>query len=448
MEISKKNTVVVGLGASGFSCIDYLLKQSPVETVVVVDTREAPPRLSEFKQRYPNIPVYTGKRASAIMAVAETLVLSPGISREDPAIVATVRPHVSIIGDIELFARATNAAIVAITGSNGKSTVTTLVGEMAKKAGMRVGVGGNLGTPALTLLDERSELYVLELSSFQLETTHSLKSTVATILNLSPDHLDRYSHVDKYYAAKHRIFQTCERIVVNRGDAYVRARVPTDRPWISFGVDNPVAGAYGILLGKQPWIAKGEQCILPLSALKVFGRHNIENVLAALALGDAIELPIAAMLEVLSSFTGLRHRCEWIREWNGIQWINDSKGTNVAATCAVLEGLAGHVSGKWVLIAGGVGKKADFSPLKPVISRQCRAVILIGETTEELYSLLQTSVYCLRASDMEEAVHLASQQALPGDGVLLSPACASFDMFRDFEERGDCFRELVCKLKI
>jgi UDP-N-acetylmuramoylalanine--D-glutamate ligase len=452
-----KNVVVVGLGESGFSCISHLAKQTDPMTIIGVDTRDNPPKLSELKQLFPQVPVYTGDIPAEVIAIADMLVLSPGISKDHPKIAAVVKAGVPIIGDIELFAQSVKAPVVAITGSNGKSTVTTLIGEMAKEAGVCVAVGGNLGTPALLLLSDKIALYVLELSSFQLELTYSLNPKVAVVLNLSPDHLDRYVTLDNYYQSKQRVFQHCERLVVNREDDYVLPRIPEncqDLPVISFGLNTPHGTDYGLLevqsegLHSKPsiWIAKGQQPLIPLSDLKLFGRHNVANVLAALALGDSIQLPLAAMLKTLRRFTGLAHRCEWVRELNAVQWINDSKGTNVAATQSVIEGLAQDISGKWVLIAGGVGKNADFSPLKPVIIQHCRSVILMGEVAKELYTLLSSDIKCVIANSMNEAVLIASQEAKAGDGVLMSPACASFDMFRNFEHRGDVFKELVLQL--
>jgi UDP-N-acetylmuramoylalanine--D-glutamate ligase len=441
------NTVIIGLGETGFSCVQYYAAQGI--PVIVMDSREHPPKLTELKKNYPHVPVYTGVFPKEILAKAKTVVLSPGISQDHPDIIHSLSPQTEIMGDIELLARNITAPVVAITGSNGKSTVTTLVGEMAKAAGIRVGVGGNLGTPVLALLKEKPDLYVLELSSFQLETTHSLKPKAATVLNICPDHLDRYASVEAYKAAKHRIFKNCESIIYNREDPHPKARLVNHhlQQTISFGMDVPLENHYGLIKNKDVlWLARGKELLLPASKLKISGLHNLANALAALALGESIALPIESMLSVLQSFPGLPHRAEWVGDYLGVPWINDSKGTNVGATLATLQGLADTITGKWVLIAGGVGKNADFSPLVPVIQQHCKAVILIGETTETLYNLLQGVVNCIRASDMTDAVHKAANCVKAGDGVLLSPVCASYDMFKNFEERGNVFKAAVKKL--
>lgn len=445
------SSVIVGLGETGFATVEYFAKKNI--PCVVLDSRDNPPHLADLKKYFPQIPVYTGGFLPSILKTAKTLILSPGIPKDHPELLKNLPENVEIIGDIELFARNLSeltpplqkaAPVVAITGSNGKSTVTSLVGEMAKSAGLHVGVGGNLGVPALSLLDPQCEMYVLELSSFQLETTYSLKPTVSTLLNLCPDHLDRYDNLEDYFVAKARIFQHAEKLVVNREDDYVLSRTPKEIPHISFGLDEPPSdSSYGIL---EDHLARGKTKLMPVSELKLMGRHNIANALAALALGESVGLPLPAMLSALKNFKGLAHRCEWVREYKGVIWINDSKGTNVGATLAALQGLGQEIPGKWVMIAGGLGKNADFSPLKPLIAQYCSAVILIGEAGEELQTLLKDAVPCVRAYSMAEAVQKASTIAKAQDGVLLSPACASFDMFRNFEDRGNVFKEVVLSL--
>ncbi len=440
--------VIVGLGETGIACASHFhALQIPV---IVIDSRDHPPKLEEFKISYPDIPVYTGGFRQEVLRGAKTLVISPGIPKDHPDIIKAISPDTEVIGDIELFARIVTAPVVAITGSNGKSTVTTLVGEMAKAAGFSVGVGGNLGVPVLTLLKQEPELYVLELSSFQLETTYSLKPKVATVLNLSADHMDRYVSMEAYQAAKYRIFNNCERAVINRDDPLVSREIPTNIPVTSFGLDKPLADQFGLVKkdgASGVWLAKGEKLLLHLSQLKLFGLHNAANALAALALAESVSLSMDACLSVLQTFTGLPHRCEWVRKYQDVQWINDSKGTNVGATLAALQGLAFDIPGKWVLIAGGLGKNADFTPLKALIEQHCRAVVLIGEAATELENLLKSTVPCNRATSMEDAVHRASLLARAGDGVLLSPACASWDMFKNFEARGDAFKAAVNALK-
>lgn len=435
--------VIIGLGETGLSCLDYF--QALNIPVILLDSRQDPPKLAECKARFPKVTLFTGKFPEAILNKASMIVVSPGISKDHPDIVNAVNPEAEIIGDIELFVRAVSAPVVAITGSNGKSTVTTLVGEMAKKTHGAVGVGGNLGKPALSLLSEKNKLYVLELSSFQLETTYSLKPAVATVLNLSPDHLDRYAGIDDYRLAKLRVYQGCEKIVFNRADPVLPADY-REKHCISFGLDIPSDNHYGLIHLDKPWLVRGKEPLLAIDALRICGRHNVANALASLALGESVGLPLSDMLSVLQTFQGLEHRCEWVRDYQGVKWINDSKGTNVGATVAALEGLALDITGKWILIAGGVGKNADFSPLIPLVQQYCKAVVLIGEAADELYALLNATVPCFKGKDMAEAVTIASQQAKPGDGVLLSPACASLDMFRDFAERGNVFKTAVLEL--
>lgn len=459
--MNQPNTIIVGIGTTGFACAEFL--QSHEVPFVVFDSRENPPKISDFKKLYPTVPVFLGSFPISNFAKIDRIIISPGISTENPELSKILQafPQAEAMGDIELFARVVTKPVVAITGSNGKSTVTTLVGEMAKTAGKNVGVGGNLGIPALKLLMGLHDLYVLELSSFQLETTLSLKPRVATVLNICPDHLDRYASVEEYKTAKCRIFNHCKSIVVNRHDpilpqdiSYPHSNLETlsaggaGFPMISFGEDYPKANQYGLIQkGDITWLARGETLLMPSNKLKIVGRHNMMNALAALALGESIQLPLPEMLSALENFKGLSHRCEWVSDYNGITWINDSKGTNVGATFSALQGLANNIAGKWILIAGGLGKNADFSPLKPLVQQHCRAVVLLGEAAEELQALFEPEIFCRRVDSIEEAVRLSNTLAKANDGVLLSPACASWDMFRDFEERGDLFKRNVLDLK-
>ncbi len=445
--MNQEDILIIGLGDTGFSCAEYFSdKKTPVS---IMDSRQNPPKLLEFKEKFPTTPVYLGGFAKEIIAKARTLIISPGISKDHPDIMSAVSARTEIIGDIELFAREVKVPVVGITGSNGKSTVTALLGEMAKNAGFRVSVGGNIGKPALSLLADNPECVILELSSFQLETTYSLKLRAATVLNISPDHMDRYASLEEYKAAKCRIYDHAEQWIINRDDPIYtenngdRVHHDTATRIISFGLNKPLEDQYGLIEAEQIWLARGKERLLPISKLCLFGRHNMANALAALALGGSMGLPLEAMLTVLQNFRGLAHRCEWVREYQGIQWINDSKGTNVGATAAALQGLATDIAGKWVLIAGGVGKNADFLPLKPLIAQHVRSVILIGEAAKELENLYKELVPCIHAQDMEDAVAKAFQAAKSGDGVLLSPACASYDMFKNFEERGDTFKMAV-----
>jgi UDP-N-acetylmuramoylalanine--D-glutamate ligase len=356
-----------------------------------------------------------------------------------------------VLGDIELFARALGrehsgtARVAAITGSNGKSTVTLLLGEMARAAGLRLAIGGNLGQPALELLAPEVELYVLELSSFQLETTHSLETAAAVVLNVSPDHMDRYASLDEYAATKARIYQGAATGIINRDDPRVAAMTGRAPRALGFTLGEPAPEDFGLRRRRgADWLCHGAQAQLPASELLIPGRHNLANALAALALGHALELPLEPMLESLRRFRGLPHRTQFVAERQGLRWYNDSKGTNVGATIAALDGMhSGQGNSRTVLIAGGDCKGADFSPLAPVVARTARAVILIGRDAPLLDAALQGHVRTVRAATLDEAIELAVQLGRTGDRVLLSPACASFDMFRDFEERGEAFTRAV-----
>jgi UDP-N-acetylmuramoylalanine--D-glutamate ligase len=335
------------------------------------------------------------------------------------------------------------APVAAITGSNGKSTVTTLVGEMARIAGRRVAVGGNLGDPALDLLDPAVDLYVLELSSFQLETTDSLRAAAAVVLNVSPDHLDRYDSLEDYAAAKARVYRNAGVAIVNLDDPRVVA-MPGGERRVGFTVGEPGPADYGVRTqAGQAWLCAGTEPVAPLAEMALAGRHNLANGLAALAMADALGLPRAAAREALLTFGGLPHRTQLVAEIGGVRYYDDSKGTNVGATIAALEGFEDGTPARTVLIAGGDGKGQDFSALGPVIARTARCVVLIGRDAPLVEAALDPSVARVRAADMADAVRLAARHAVPGDRVLLSPACASFDMFRNYEHRGEMYAQAV-----
>ncbi len=426
-----KQVVIIGLGKTGLSCVTYFRQRGI--TPVVMDTRENPPG----KESLPaECRLITGPLDADILCSASLIVSSPGIALATPALQAAKAAGVEIVGDIELFAREAKAPIVAITGSNGKSTVTTLVGLMAEDAGFKVGVGGNIGTPALDLLLQPADIYVLELSSFQLETTSSLKPAAAVILNLSEDHLDRYDGMAGYLAAKQRIFSNAKRIVVNRDDA---ATFPPQQSfWQSFGLN---AEAYGrIQQDNQLWLSIAGKPVLPVNELNIVGAHNQMNALAAMALADAVAIPQSAQLNVLRSFTGLEHRCQFVREVNGVRWINDSKATNVGSTLAAVAGVGESVKGRLWLLAGGQGKGQDFSPLQPLLAHQIYRMVCFGQDAEILLGLADNTQ---RVADLDEAVRSVAAEVQPGDWVLLAPACASLDQFRNFEQRGQHFADLV-----
>ena len=434
--------IVVGLGKSGMSLVRFLARQGV--RFAVADTREQPPELSTLREQFPGVEVRCGELDVEFLCRADELYVSPGLALATPALQAAAARGVKLSGDIELFARHAKAPIIAITGSNAKSTVTTLVGEMAEAAGKRVAVGGNLGTPALDLLDDQVELYVLELSSFQLETTDQLNAEVATVLNISEDHMDRYSGLPAYHQAKHRIFRGARQVLVNRQDGLSRPLVGEQVPCWTFGLNKPDFKGFGLIeVEAEKHLAFQFEPLLAVRELKVRGAHNQANALAALALGHAVGLPFAPMLQALRTFTGLAHRCQWLRERAGVSYYDDSKATNVGAALAAIEGLGSDIDGKLLLIAGGDGKGADFAALSAPVVRHCRAVLLIGRDAERLAAALGEAVPLIRLASLEQAVEKAAELAQAGDAVLLSPACASLDMFKNFEERGQLFARAV-----
>ncbi len=435
--------VIVGLGATGLSCARYLAQQAI--PFAAMDTRSSPPNMAEFKKQFPGVPISVGKLDDTLLDRASKIIISPGISLQEPAIARQIARGVSVIGDIELFTLCAKAPIIAITGTNAKSTVTTLVGEMAAAAGVKVQVGGNLGIPALDLLSATDvELFVLELSSFQLETTFSLAPEVATVLNITPDHMDRYATLENYRNAKQHIYSNCQVAVSNRDDPLTDCGQQYQKQKLSFTLEEPQQNEFGLLTkNNETYLALENQLLLPVRELPILGRHYQANALAALAIGHGYGLPLEPMLQTLVSFKGLPHRCQLVRERQGVLWYNDSKGTNVGATLAAIEGLGSAIEGRLVLIAGGVGKNADFSPLVMPIARYVRSVVLIGEAASILAAVIGDRVEVSFAKSMEEAVAVADNIAIEGDSVLLSPACASLDMFNNFEHRGEVFTQAV-----
>jgi len=441
--------LILGLGKTGLSCACYLGKQGV--TVAVMDSRRSPPELAAARRELPDLPLFLGNFDPGVIRAAEWLIVSPGVSLRKPPVAEAAEKGVPVIGDIELFAQAARAPVAAITGSNGKSTVTSLLGRMAHLAGVRVAVGGNLGQPALELLDDSVELYVLELSSFQLESTQSLKPEAATVLNVSADHMDRYDSLADYAAAKQRILSGARTAVLNLDDPQVRAMAGVAARDIGFSLGPPGKGSdFGVVeYDGAPWIARGDERLLPANEVLIKGRHNLANALAALAMGQVCGLPEAAMLEALRTFPGLPHRTALVANKGGIDWYDDSKGTNPGATVAALSGLIDPAgSRRAVLIAGGDGKGADFAPLAPAVTRTTRAVVLIGRDAPLIERVLAGQVEILHAKDMSDAVRRALAAARPDDCVLLSPSCASFDMFKDYAHRGRVFAAAVEALAV
>lgn len=444
---SDRRSVVIGLGMSGLSAARFLASRG--QQVVVMDSRPTPPGLDTFRGEFPEVEVHVGSFNPELLLSADELVVSPGVSLREPEIAAAIDAGVSITGDVGLFLREASKPVIAITGSNAKSTVTELTGQMINDAGMRAGVGGNIGQPVLELLDDEDiDVFVLELSSFQLETLDTVNAEVATVLNISPDHMDRYEGLPEYHQAKHRIFRGCRQVVVNRDDPLSQPLVPASVTHWSFGLGEPDLNQFGVRqLADGDWLAFGHENLIPATDLKIFGTHNLANALASLALGHAVGVPMQSMVDTLRVFAGLPHRCQWIAEIRDVQYFNDSKGTNVGATVAAIEGLAPVLKGGLLLIAGGEGKGADFSDLKEPCRNAVRKAFLIGKDARELAACLESVCPLVLCDSLEQAVSEAAGCASAGDAVLLSPACASFDMFRGFEHRGEVFVEAVRRLE-
>jgi UDP-N-acetylmuramoylalanine--D-glutamate ligase len=441
---SSKVIVVVGMGVTGQAVARFLEKTN--QPFLMMDSRENPPDLTEFKKQFPEISITLGKLDEAILLNASEIILSPGISVKTPEIVKAIDNGVDVIGDVELFARVNKKPVIAITGSNAKTTVTTLVGKMAEAAGMNAAIGGNIGTPILDLIDDDIELYVLELSSFQLETTSTLKATVATILNVTEDHMDRYSSLSDYHRAKQRIYFGAKTVVVNRADPLTHPPIAENVLCYSFGLDRPDRYGFGVVgTGNERKLAFEFKSLMEVSKLKLRGEHNVANSLAALALGHAAGLPMDPMLSALNDFEGIPHRCQWVATVDQVDYINDSKATNVGATLAALKGFSVEQK-NIVLIAGGESKDADFLPMKKAIADHVHLVILIGRDAEIIAGVINDIVEVKFKNNMEEAVDCAKEHAKSGDIVLLSPACASFDMFKGYEERGMEFMKAVEKV--
>jgi len=428
-----KQVVIIGLGLTGLSCVDFFMSRGVVPRVM--DTRIVPPGLDKLPVE---IERYTGSLNEDWLLKADLIVASPGMALFHPALAAAAEAGIEIVGDIELFCREAQAPIVAVTGSNGKSTVTTLVGEMAQTAGIKVGIGGNIGQPALHLLDKGYALYVLELSSFQLETTSSLRAAAATILNVTEDHMDRYPlGLQQYRGAKLRIYENAKVCVVNADDALTLPVRGADERCVSFGVD---VGDYHLTRQQgETWLRVRGEKVLNTREMKLVGQHNYTNALAALALADAVNIPLSSSLTALTAFTGLAHRFQLAWENKGVRWINDSKATNVGSTEAALNGL--QVDGTLHLLLGGDGKSADFSPLCAYLQGNHIRLYCFGRDARQLAALRPE--IAVQTETMLEAMALIGERVEVGDMVLLSPACASLDQFKNFEQRGDEFTRLA-----
>lgn len=433
--------VIVGLGRTGLSCARYLHARG--WRLAVTDTRAAPPQRAALAALGAGITLRLGALDATLLKEAVLVVASPGVPLSDPFFAAARAQGLEVVGDVELFARAATAPVAGITGTNGKSTVTTLLGQMAARAGLRVRVGGNLGEPALDLLAPEAELYVLELSSYQLESTYSLRCRAATVLNVSPDHLDRYPDLASYAAAKARIFARCDTAVINLDDPLVAAMAHGAARTLSFSLRAALGADYALAeRAGRWWLMRRDAPLVALGELRLKGLHNAANALAALALGEALGLPQAVMLETLRAFPGLPHRTQWVADVRGVTYIDDSKGTNVGATLAAVAGLPGPL----LLILGGEGKNQDFGALRAALGGKVRLALLIGRDAPLIERALRGACPLERAATLPAAVQAAARAAAPGDTVLLSPACASFDMFTDYAHRGTVFAAAVREL--
>lgn len=428
-----KKYLVVGLGKSGIAAVDYLLQLK--HEVWVTDEKGLPHSLQDWP-----ISFLTAEACLGILTTFDEIVVSPGVDLNIPLLVAAREKNMAVIGDVECFARVAQAPIIAITGTNGKGTVVSLVAHILKHGGYHVAVGGNIGTPVLTLLKEAvPDVYVLELSSFQLESTFSLQPEVAAILNITPDHLDRHVTMDQYVKAKQRIYHRATYAVVNAED-------PLTLPSADFSGKTFLCHMTKCCSGfafSDGHITYHHESLLPVSELKIKGQHNIFNSLLALTVSHLFNVPIEAMTQALTTFTGLPHRCEWVGCINDVPWFNDSKATNMGAALAALQGLGASLDGKIIWLAGGQSKGVDFTPLRQPVEDYVAYGILLGEDRERLEEALRGTVPLIIVDSLEEAMELAKDLARPGDAVLLSPACASFDMFSNYEHRGDVFSAWV-----
>ena len=432
-----RKDLVVGLGVTGLSIARYLHRSGL--DAIFMDSRKEPPGIDELGDIWPDAEVSLGKMK--LPKNVGRLIVSPGVTDNDPLLKAARKSKLEIVSDIELFARDAQAPFVAVTGSNGKSTVTTLLYHMCRAAGREVLAGGNLGEPALDLLDQdKPDLYVLELSSFQLQRTDSLPAEVAVLLNVSPDHLDWHVDEEEYRQSKYRVYSQAKSAVVNRADERAGEVVQDMDSVISFGLDEPADGQFGIKREDGiDYLARGDTMLIATSDMAMYGVHNQANALAALATGELLQLEMSAMLQVLNEFPGLPHRMQFVARKGSVNFINDSKATNVAAAVASVQ----SIDGMLVLLAGGEGKGGAFGELAAALENKLRAAVLFGQDAGAISDALDTVMPVYFAQDMRDAVSQAAAYAESDDTVLLAPACASFDQFENYKARGDAFRDAV-----
>ena len=431
---------ILGMGHTGRSVARFWAAQGI--PFIAMDTRAEVGDDLTLRRELVGIESHFGEISETVLRQVDLLVVSPGIAMDSDVIGLAQSLNIEVRGDIDLFVSEAQAPVIGITGSNGKSSVTTFVGQLLTASGLTVSVGGNLGTPALELLNDEVDVFVLELSSFQLERAGDLNLAVAAVLNLSPDHLDRHHTMPLYHLAKHRIFAGAKHVVANYRDALTQPVGKGDVPWTLWRDNEPDMQQLGLRDHEgAPWIYFGFEPVCPLSDIPLVGHHNVNNVLAALAICHAMGLSYAKLIEGVKTLKGLPHRCELIAVKAGVRFVNDSKGTNVGATVAALEGLAAGQN--IILIAGGESKGQAFAPLTRAISRFVKHTVLIGRDAAAIDDALEQAASRSFADRMEAAVRAATKVAKPGDTVLLSPACASLDMYRDYRERGEAFTVAV-----
>lgn len=432
--------VVIGLGSTGLSCARYLRRR--VDSLVLVDTRSEPPGIEQVVHEFSGLEILLGGINAEVLKGADFLIVSPGVALEESPIAEAIAAGVELISDLDLFRLAISCPIVCITGSNGKSTVATLVHEMARACGRKSVLCGNIGVPVLDALTDEAELYVVEASSFQLERSRPLMANAATVLNVSPDHMDRYDSFAHYVAAKRTVYDAAQNCVFNRGD--LSTSPGSSVPAVSFGIGEAANDDFGLTDdGADVYLRRGKRNLLNAATMRMKGEHNQLNVLAALAMADAVELDLSQCTKAAAAFPGLEHRCEFVGSVNGVEFINDSKGTNTGATVAAIEGLVTAGNRNIVLLAGGVGKDADFSALAASVQRHVKHALLFGQDANAIALALHSVTKTQIANSLDMAVKRALDCAVSGDIVLFSPACASFDMFNNFEHRGDCYKASV-----
>ncbi len=441
--MSKYDTLILGAGETGRSAIPFL--QSLGERVAIADSRENPPQIEELKSKFPSLPIYSGEFNLGLLKSARRILISPGINPNLPIFHALKQSQIPVVSDIEIFSQNVKAPIIAVTGSNGKSTVTTLTAKMFEAAGCSVGVGGNLGPAALTLLMEKpKDFYILEISSYQLETTDSLKTKSAVVLNVTPDHLDRHVTMSKYRQLKWRIYKNCTHQIYNLDFA----NGLQNKGSFGYRMSEPENNEFGIRYHNgTPQFAFGKNLLFPTSICKLPGKHSWSNILACCALAHAAGISAEAMQKAVSEFKGLPHRCQFVKELKGAKWYNDSKATNSGATIAAINGLKSENTKEHIiLILGGIAKEDNFLELAKNLSPQVSNCLIFGQDTDKIFNDVKNYSNTYKVKDLEEAVGMAAKLTKPGDKVLFSPACASFDMFENFASRGTIFEELVKNL--